>query len=252
MCSLLFSSFPPIPFLHVREEEPSPHQTESKKRSSSSTSHLRSIRRRCPSFQRASPSSCGRILPRSSPTRASPTTCPTRRYVSLPFSLLHSPLPVRADDLLCNQLQLLSYRPARTGLLHREHSFFSCLPHFHSLTLPPHPQLFQHYPVLDPLYTQYEKNFHANTYVTFAQDTWPVLPLALCGLYALMIILGTKVMASRPKHEWKTALACWNLLLSVFSFCGMLRTVPHLLHNVATLPFKVGTSLLPSLHHSLC
>jgi hypothetical protein len=137
-------------------------------------------------------------------------------------------------------------------LLHREHSFFSCLPHFHSLTLPPHPQLFQHYPVLDPLYTQYEKNFHANTYVTFAQDTWPVLPLALCGLYALMIIIGTKVMASRPKHEWKTALACWNLLLSVFSFCGMLRTVPHLLHNVATLPFKVGTSLLPSLHHSLC
>ena len=106
--------------------------------------------------------------------------------------------------------------------------------------------------MLDPLYTQYEKDFHANTYVTFAQNTWPILPLALCGLYALMIILGTKVMASRPKHEWKTALACWNLLLSVFSFCGMLRTVPHLLHNVATLPFKVGTSFPPSFPPSFC
>ena len=53
-----------------------------RKRSSSSTSDLRSIRR-CPSFQRASPSSCGRTLPRSSRTRASPTMCPTRRYVSL-------------------------------------------------------------------------------------------------------------------------------------------------------------------------
>lgn len=111
----------------------------------------------------------------------------------------------------------------------------------------PHLQLFQHYPVLDPLYTRYEKNFYASTYVKFAQDTWPVLPLALCGMYALMIIVGTKVMASRPKHEWKTALACWNLMLSIFSFCGMIRTVPHLLHNVATLPFKVGTPLDPLL-----
>lgn len=100
-------------------------------------------------------------------------------------------------------------------------------------------QLFQHYPVLSPFYTEYEKNFHASSYVNFAQNTWPALPLALCGIYGLMIVVGTKVMGSRPKHEWKTALACWNLLLSVFSFCGMVRTVPHLLHNVTTLPFKV-------------
>ncbi|EWM29442.1 fatty-acyl [Nannochloropsis gaditana] len=102
----------------------------------------------------------------------------------------------------------------------------------------PFTQLFQHYPVLSPFYTEYEKNFHASSYVNFAQNTWPALPLALCGIYGLMIVVGTKVMESRPKHEWKTALACWNLLLSVFSFCGMLRTVPHLLHNVTTLPFK--------------
>ncbi|EKU22182.1 fatty-acyl [Nannochloropsis gaditana CCMP526] len=102
----------------------------------------------------------------------------------------------------------------------------------------PFTQLFQHYPVLSPFYTEYEKNFHASSYVNFAQNTWPALPLALCGIYGLMIVVGTKVMESRPKHEWKTALACWNLLLSVFSFCGMLRTVPHLLQNVTTLPFK--------------
>ena len=66
-----------------------------------------------------------------------------------------------------------------------------------------------------------------------------------------MIILGTKVMASRPKHEWKTALACWNLMLSIFSFCGMIRTVPHLMHNVVTLPFKVSTTLHPFLPSSL-
>lgn len=101
-------------------------------------------------------------------------------------------------------------------------------------------QLFQHYPLLRPLYSSIEADFHAQRYVNFAYATWPALPLALCAGYGVMIVLGRRFMAGRAPYDWRGALAWWNLALSLFSFCGMLRTVPHLIHNITTMPFKVG------------
>ena len=102
----------------------------------------------------------------------------------------------------------------------------------------PYTQLFQHIPVLEPLYTSIEKNFVAQPYIDFARGTWPAAPLALCGLYMLMITIVPRVMKDRKPFQMKNALALWNLALSLFSFCGMVRTVPHLLHTIATKPFR--------------
>lgn len=94
-------------------------------------------------------------------------------------------------------------------------------------------QVFQHIPALEPFYFDFEKNWQAKKYVDFASATWPALPLAFIGAYALMIVLGTKFMEKRQKFDWKGSLALWNLGLCLFSFCGMVRTVPHLLHIIA-------------------
>jgi hypothetical protein len=58
-------------------------------------------------------------------------------------------------------------------------------------------QLFQHFPILERTYFPFEKNFHAEPFVNFAKATWPALPLALCTLYALMIVVGSRVMKNR-------------------------------------------------------
>lgn len=77
-------------------------------------------------------------------------------------------------------------------------------------------QLFQHFPILERFYLPFEKNFHAEPFVNFAKATWPALPLALCTAYALMIVIGTRVMKNREKFDWRTPLAYWNLCLSLF------------------------------------
>ncbi|TFJ80435.1 hypothetical protein NSK_008176 [Nannochloropsis salina CCMP1776] len=111
-------------------------------------------------------------------------------------------------------------------------------PYFSEAAQTHYTQLFQHFPILERTYFPFEKNFHAEPFVNFAKATWPALPLALCTLYALMIVVGSRVMKNRERFDWRGPLAYWNLCLSLFSFCGMLRTVPHLLNNITTLSFR--------------
>ena len=61
--------------------------------------------------------------------------------------------------------------------------------------------------------------------------------LATCILYAIMIAVIPGYTKNNP---WKVnkALAGWNLFLGAFSFIGSLRTVPHLLHFLATQGFR--------------
>lgn len=102
----------------------------------------------------------------------------------------------------------------------------------------PFTQLFEHFPRIEFLYTDFEKGFRASKYVTLAYNTWPILPLALVTAYALMITIVPRIMKDRKPFGLRNTLALWNLTLSLFSFCGMLRTVPHLLHNLATKSFR--------------
>ena len=62
----------------------------------------------------------------------------------------------------------------------------------------------------------------------------PLVPMIACVLYGLFIVGGRSFMADRKAWCWRTTLALWNLGLSVFSFCGLMRVAPQLLHNLVT------------------
>ena len=60
----------------------------------------------------------------------------------------------------------------------------------------------------------------------------PIVPIIACVLYAVLIICGRAYFESRPPLSWRRALALWNFTLSAFSFIGMIRTAPQLIHNL--------------------
>lgn len=98
-------------------------------------------------------------------------------------------------------------------------------------------QLHQRFPLLSYLYTPFEKNFQAEASVNWAGDNFAV-PAVLITLYLVGIFGGKAIMANRQPFDLKWPLAYWNLFLSTFSFIGMARTVPHLLHMLTTMQFK--------------
>lgn len=98
-------------------------------------------------------------------------------------------------------------------------------------------QLFQHYPILSYLYTPFEKNYNALPGVNFAASN-PIIPVVLVTAYMSFCYFGQKYMKSRPAFDLRMPLAYWNLLLSTFSFIGMFRTVPHLLHNLYSMSLE--------------
>jgi len=95
-------------------------------------------------------------------------------------------------------------------------------------------QLFETMPVLAPLYTNFEKNYDVDYWHQWSKDTWPAVPLALCVLYLAAIFGGKHYMKDKqPAGDTnRNFLAAWNFLLSTFSFMGMARTVPHVMHNL--------------------
>jgi elongation of very long chain fatty acids protein 6 len=50
--------------------------------------------------------------------------------------------------------------------------------------------------------------------------------------YGLLIMTGQYTMQNRESWNWRRVMAFWNLGLSVFSWIGMARTLPQLLHNL--------------------
>ena len=95
-------------------------------------------------------------------------------------------------------------------------------------------QLFQAYPILEYAYTPFEKNYNAVAGVDFAKEnSW--IPIVLVTAYVAFCYFGQKYMAKREAFDLRMPLAYWNLFLSTFSFMGMARTVPHLLHNLSTM-----------------
>jgi elongation of very long chain fatty acids protein 6 len=59
------------------------------------------------------------------------------------------------------------------------------------------------------------------------------IPIVACILYGIGIMFGKFYYfgGSKPPWNWRMTLAVWNLGLSVFSFIGLLRTLPHFIHN---------------------
>jgi cytochrome P450 len=93
------------------------------------------------------------------------------------------------------------------------------------------PQVYDAFPALEPFYFQFEKEFNATCIPELFTLYWPTVPLTICATYLAVIFGGDYFMKStgvKPLNL-KWPLAMWNLFLSTFSFCGMVRMVPHML-----------------------
>jgi len=79
--------------------------------------------------------------------------------------------------------------------------------------------------------TPWERNFDPIVLrdVMVANPWVPVV--AILG-YGIMIGVGKSYFKDRDPWSWRTALALWNLSLSVFSFVGFCRVAPGLAHNL--------------------
>jgi len=92
---------------------------------------------------------------------------------------------------------------------------------------------------LKPLYHEFERNYDPEPVLNMMKENNYVLPVTAVVLYCLFLYFGTKHMKSRTKpYPLKTAFAYWNLFLSLFSFYGVTRTVPHLLYRIYTEDFE--------------
>jgi hypothetical protein len=93
-------------------------------------------------------------------------------------------------------------------------------------------------------YYSFEKYYDPVPGITWIQQH-PLVPIAACVLYVSMIVAGQAYFANRARWNWRYTLAAWNLFLSVFSFTGMARTLPQLVHNLATMSLRDNLCLDP-------
>jgi hypothetical protein len=89
-------------------------------------------------------------------------------------------------------------------------------------------QVFQSFPVLEPFYMEWEKNYNAEKVFWFIVDNAWIPWLSIC-IY-LLFIFGYPSLAKRfgiPYISARTQMASWNLFLAAFSWLGAMRVVPH-------------------------
>jgi len=99
-------------------------------------------------------------------------------------------------------------------------------------------QLWQTVPSLTPLYHPFERDYDPEPVLNWMKRNDYVLPVGACVLYLLFLFFGTWFMKDRKALPLKMPFAYWNLFLSIFSFYGVTRTVPHLLFRLSTEPFE--------------
>jgi hypothetical protein len=58
----------------------------------------------------------------------------------------------------------------------------------------------------------------------------PWVPILACALYGLFIVLGQVYFSNRPPCNFRKLLAVWNFSLSLFSFVGLVRVLPAIVH----------------------
>jgi elongation of very long chain fatty acids protein 6 len=73
----------------------------------------------------------------------------------------------------------------------------------------------------------------------------PWVPIVACLLYGLFIVAGQAYFSTRPPWNLRKLLAVWNLALSVFSFVGLVRVLPAILHMWATYTRKENFCMDP-------
>lgn len=106
--------------------------------------------------------------------------------------------------------------------------------------------LYKRYPEqLHSIYFEYEKNWDYGVQsVLQANELWRIgLPFQIVAVYLLVIYSIQHLMKDRKPFQVKTSWCIWNLFLSIFSFCGMMRMLPFLIEEVF---FGKGV------YHSVC
>jgi len=101
------------------------------------------------------------------------------------------------------------------------------------------------HPWIKPFYTRYEAEWDTNIHKFMTENNW--IPVVAVTLYALFIFLGRKAMEDKQPWKSRPYLAMWNLGLSVFSFCGVLRCFPNLLDNLLTMSLRDNFCLNPQI-----
>eukprot|EP00948_MAST-09A_sp_MAST-9A-sp1_P000354 g354.t1 len=97
-------------------------------------------------------------------------------------------------------------------------------------------QLFDAFPSLKFLYPFEDERAFAKPALKFACKTMSELymPQIIVFGYMIFIYFGTLYMAGRPKgFQVRTYWKWYNLAMSIFSFFGALRTLPHLLMQLS-------------------
>ena len=72
-----------------------------------------------------------------------------------------------------------------------------------------------------------------------------LVPLFAVSAYCVLIFGGQYLMRDRQAWNWRRTMALWNLSLSLFSWIGMFRTLPQLLHNLYYMSVRDNLCLDP-------
>ena len=90
-------------------------------------------------------------------------------------------------------------------------------------------------------YFHFEKEFEHLDYRRWMVEHWTVC-FYYVAAYMLIVFGGQQFMQNRPRFELRKALVTWNVILSVFSIIGTLRTLPEMIYVLRNF----------GLYHSVC
>eukprot|EP00752_Nemacystus_decipiens_P010720 g9543.t1 len=111
----------------------------------------------------------------------------------------------------------------------------------------PYSEIYDWYPWMRKFYSRLEVETDLKSGWLWLRRNSPWLPILICAVYLLFCYLGPKVMAKRKAMDLRGPLVAWNFALSAFSFMGMIRTVPHLIHILSIYGFKYTICAKPTM-----
>ena len=87
------------------------------------------------------------------------------------------------------------------------------------------------------LETPIERDFTYDATVLFARENY-MIPFTLVSIYLVFCFFGVKYMRTTEPFDLRYPLAAWSGGLSLFSFIGMIKTVPFLLARILEQSFE--------------
>merc|ERR1719466_76453 len=80
----------------------------------------------------------------------------------------------------------------------------------------------------------FETSFDQWAVKRWTEDHWVSLCTTAGSLYVFLVFAGRAAMEGRPPFQLRGALTAWSAALATFSVLGLSRTLPELLHTLAT------------------